>query len=711
MNEPARWFAIAAALLLAALALRARPSARAVTWATAVASTALSALYIPVYLRGGPRIIDATSYWLEARALAEGHLAWPLADPEAATAGRFLVRDTLAALPAHHVAVIFPPGYPAVLALGFLVGAPLAIGPLLAGLLTLSIARLARVLADHVGLDPSRADMVQTAAAVLSALSATLRYHTADAMSHGLAALGFTSAVLGALSATRAGPRAWPAAILSGFSLGLLVATRPVSGVACAGTLAFVLGRAVARRELAPRRLALGAALALAAAAPGLLLLLLHQHAATGAWLRSAQDLYYAANDGPPGCFRYGFGAGIGCRLEHGPYVDHNLQHGYDFLSALHTTGIRLWVHAGDALNAFWVGPLTLASVAYAAARPGLRVLAIGPVLQIALYAPFYFDGSYPGAGARFYADVLPLELVAIALAASALVELAARRAGAGDSTRDRWRARAPLLLGVASLLLFAARGAKEHELLRDRDGGAPMFDAAFVRRELAARGPEARRPVVFVRTDHGFNLAFDPDRRAPYDVARLRGDAIDRLTLASLGARDAFLYEYAIDGAHGPELVPYAPRADAPIEAEALYPPVRQRCGWSFTREAADASSGRELGVDPGRCPPRAEPVATIDLALPRALGDAEITPIVRGGGRLTVTRGGEVVATWDFPECDAPLRHLEPRALSRFDPSSGLPVELPVELEIVTGCPSFGLDGFVVGRGVDPVDSTVRP
>ena len=33
---------------------------------------ALSWAYLHVYLRGGPRIIDATSYFLEARSLAAG---------------------------------------------------------------------------------------------------------------------------------------------------------------------------------------------------------------------------------------------------------------------------------------------------------------------------------------------------------------------------------------------------------------------------------------------------------------------------------------------------------------------------------------------------------------------------------------------------------------------------------------------------------------
>ena len=38
----------------------------------AALAAALSAGYVVFYLRGGPRIIDATSYYLEARAFAEG---------------------------------------------------------------------------------------------------------------------------------------------------------------------------------------------------------------------------------------------------------------------------------------------------------------------------------------------------------------------------------------------------------------------------------------------------------------------------------------------------------------------------------------------------------------------------------------------------------------------------------------------------------------
>ena len=89
------------------------------------------------YLRGGPRIIDATSYWLEARALSEGHLAFAVPEPSAAFRGRFLVSPEASA----RLAVIFPPGYPAILAVGFWLGAPLAVGPLIAAALVVCDVR------------------------------------------------------------------------------------------------------------------------------------------------------------------------------------------------------------------------------------------------------------------------------------------------------------------------------------------------------------------------------------------------------------------------------------------------------------------------------------------------------------------------------------------------------------------------------------------
>src|SRR5688500_10565006 len=102
---------------------------RVLVTALAVAGALASYGYLHHYLHGGPRIVDATSYFLEGRALAEGKLAFDVPSPSASFRGRFTsFRDGA-------LSVIFPPGYPLALAAGFLVRAPLLVGPLVGGLL------------------------------------------------------------------------------------------------------------------------------------------------------------------------------------------------------------------------------------------------------------------------------------------------------------------------------------------------------------------------------------------------------------------------------------------------------------------------------------------------------------------------------------------------------------------------------------------------
>ncbi|XXX77980.1 hypothetical protein WMF30_04300 [Sorangium sp. So ce134] len=666
-----------------------RPLGVAVAAALALVAALISAAYVAVYLRGGPRIIDATSYWLEARAMAAGHLAWPLDEPEASVLGRFLVRSD-AAGGAGEVAVIFPPGYPALLALGFLAGAPLAVGPLLAAALTIATYDLAARFAPDASARPGSAARIPLApllAALFSALCAALRYHTADTMSHGLAALCFTVALASArraLDEARAAPAAgapswWRdpairAAALAGAAAGWLAATRPPSALALAAALLVVLlperapGSAAAGPrdgDLAPRpppRLGrLAAALAIGAL-PGLALLAAHQRAATGAFA-SSQGAYYAVSDGPPGCFRYGFGEGVGCLGEHGDFVRHNLAEGYGFLAAAGTTLRRLKLHLVDALNAEPLALLVIVGAAIAFRRPRSRALAVAPLLQIAAYAPFYFDGNYPGGGARFFADVLPVEHALAALACAALAERAGSPAARGGPERRPPALFAAALLPAAAALLpaalfaaslplagFAFRAGFDHAALRDREGGLPMFEPAAVARAGVARG------LVFVDTDHGFNLGFDP---APGDVAvlRYRGDAIDRMAWEARGRPPAYRYRFAIPDGGGLASVSIAPLAfdaapprEALIEGESLWPPRAQRGAFALPEHAGGtcASGGRLLAVHaaaPG------EAVVRVGLPAPWLRG-ARISPRVAtsdgGAGEVRLIVDGAPIHVW---------------------------------------------------------------
>ena len=55
----------------------------------ALSAALLSVGYYYYYLRGGPRIVDATYYFLQAKTFASGHLTLPLLFPSAALRGRF----------------------------------------------------------------------------------------------------------------------------------------------------------------------------------------------------------------------------------------------------------------------------------------------------------------------------------------------------------------------------------------------------------------------------------------------------------------------------------------------------------------------------------------------------------------------------------------------------------------------------------------------
>jgi len=507
----------------------------------------LSCAYLSYYLRGGPRIIDATSYFLEARSLAAGSFSFHVPDPTGAFRGRFL----LAHADGHELGVIFPPGYPLVLALGVRLGVPLLVGPTLGALLVLSTFALARALEQ-----PTK---VAWLAAGLSVLCAALRYHTADTMSHGLAALLASAALTFALR------RDWRLSPLwAGLCLGLLLATRPVSAV-----VSLLLGGWVLRKTArAWPLLALGML-------PGVLLLMCQQHALTGSYFSSAQLHYYAIADAPSGCFRYGFGQGIGCRFEHGDYVSHYLPNGYGWAPALRNLGVHLLVFATDATNA---APLTLLA-GYALVRhvrSPLALLGVGISLQALAYVPFYFDGNYPGGGARFLCEAIPFCQILVAKAACDL--------------RVGWLAPPIALAG------FALHARHAHEELRDREGGRPMFEPAVVARAGLKHG------LLFVTTDHGFNLGHDPgvtDVNAGLLVARAHDDAHDRELYDALGQPRSYRYVYDFKGRKPPHLTEYVPRATARTEAEAEWPALVER-GNAYPIHYPCASQGKALRLLP---------------------------------------------------------------------------------------------------------------
>lgn len=585
---------------------------------------ALSCGYLAFYLRGGPRIIDATSYFLEARSLAAGSFTFHALEPTAAFRGRFL----LASPDASQLGVLFPPGYPLVLALGIKLGAPLLVGPALGALLVAATFALARAL--------GQARQVAWVAAGLSVLCAALRYHTADTMSHGLAALLVCTALTLAL---RRGFRG--AALGSGLCLGLLVATRPVSAAVACLLVGYTLRSE--RRTWLPLLVGL---------LPGVALLLAQQHALTGSFFGSTQLAYYAASDAPAGCFRYGFGQGVGCRFEHGDYVSRFLPNGYGLGPALRNFVVRLAVFATDATNAW---PLTLLG-GYALARhfrSPLVVLGAGILLQALAYVPFYFDGNYPGGGARFLCEVIPFCQILVARAACDL--------------RIGWLAPPVALAGFA---LYARHG---HEELRAREGGRPMFEPAVVASAGVTHG------LLFVETDHGFNLGHDPGTKSAQTallVARTKGDAHDRELYERLGRPPTYRYAYDRGGRVPPRVIAFVPPPTSRLEAEAEWPAPLSR-GHAYPIHFPCASGGKALRMLRGT-----------NLALP--LGSAVGPGGVLVGWLGTTPTGSKARARWTESRAGNPWHQLSAKGpgctawrIAEPAPSS----EAALELELLEG------------------------
>jgi hypothetical protein len=233
--------------------------------------------------------------------------------------------------------------------------------------------------------------------------------------------------------------------------------------------------------------------------------------------------------------------------------------------------------------------------------------------LQMLAYLPFYFDGDYPGGGARFFSDVLPLEHALVMIGVAAL----ASRSAVVDVSFTRG------VFGVLALVLggFAVHASYEHGKLRDRDGGHPMFEPDVLARASLSTG------LVFVDTDHGFALGHDPARRPANGVvvARLRGDDRDRMLFDALDRPPTYLYKREpadlLGGEATPVLTPWAPPesgASLRFEAEAEWPPLSQDGGFAVPAWTSGCASGSRALVLTPSSDRRA--TATISVPVPSA-------------------------------------------------------------------------------------------
>jgi hypothetical protein len=567
------------------------------------AAAFLSLGYIAFYLRGGPRAAEASTYWLQGRALSHGALSWRIGEPTAS----FRARDLFFAAP-DRLSGIFAPGYPLLLAAGFLVGAPMLVGPLLAAALVVVTWLLAHeVIADERNSAPTEksvpAEAIARSAAGFSIVSAALRYHTADALPHGGIAVALTASLACALRARRAGDHRFFGA--AGLALGFLVASRPLSALSV-GVIVAALAAGASRRAPAY-------AWTCAGLVPGVLLLLAANHAATGNVLVSPADAYPRA----VGNARWM----LQCAREH-------------------------------LMNIANLEPLALLAVIalVGPARRRATVLALVIAGQIATQAVVGLEPANLGRGAPLLVGIIPLEQVLIACGIARLFR--------------RGFAPATIATYAAALAGFALHASREHDALAKGDIGRPRFEPDVVRETNVTHG------LLFFDDDTGYELAHDPGTSASHGIeaVRMRGDDHDRLLYDALGHPPVHHY---VASAAGASVLGWTPPNVGSetwrFEAESDWPPVAegrrflaaaQRQGGGVEAIAAPspcASGGRVLHIPDG---------ATATLELPVPAGTApdgkrlwRITPRVLteepgGNGRLTLMAGSgqEPLAEWSW-------------------------------------------------------------
>jgi hypothetical protein len=368
--------------------------ARAVTLLFAILGTLAARLVAKIALEDVAHVMDEIAYAFQANSFASGHLSVPPQEPRAAFA-MWYVDDRAARYS------IFPPGWPAVLAVGVRFHAREWINPLLHGVTTLVVAATGR----HIGGERAR-----VACAAVYALSPQLIILAASLMSHTLVAL--CAAVCGFMAIRASTDHGRPRDFwIAGAFLGLLATTRPLCAVAVALAL-LVFAAIVAVR----RRIRLGEVAGFAIPMiVGCALLGAYNYKITGHATRFPQSVWFDEHlppyDSPtffkyhPGCNDLGFGAGHGC--------DYGIENGaHDLKNAASNTGDNVTALAALAGG----GPLVFAAAFFALRRRRTRRIlatAIVPLLSaIVLYSLYWYAGTC--FGARFYAAGIPgLMLVA----------------------------------------------------------------------------------------------------------------------------------------------------------------------------------------------------------------------------------------------------------------------------------------------------------
>lgn len=354
-------------------------------WDAAAIALCVAALGFTCYIalaqyHAQPHILDASSYYFQAKIFASGQLSEPAPAPDqlGAFQGPFMVAYN------GRWFSQYAPLTPALLAVGIVVGAPWLVEPLLGALALWGIYRIGRRF-----FGPPTA----TLALGLGVLSPFYSYLAASYLSHTVALFFAVYFVLFLLRFVEKG-RAGALAVAAVCAVCMLL-TRELTAILIGfGATAFIFGSSWRRLWLAWRWLLPALVPAASILVTGVLLYLLYNKLQTGDALVAPRTLFSLAD-------RYGFGEGIGF------YGQHTLAAGLVVLDQLLTSLL---------INLYgWPFYLTLALVPLAFLRK-LRALRwdifclFMAALLVGAQAGYFYHGIY--LGPRYLFEALPFLLL-----------------------------------------------------------------------------------------------------------------------------------------------------------------------------------------------------------------------------------------------------------------------------------------------------------
>ncbi len=408
---------------------------------------------------GRPLLVDEVAQLFQARIFATGRIAGALdSAPELFSALHLVERDG-------RVFSQFPPGGPAVLALGVLLGAAWVAVPLCGALAVWCFSGFTR------GVEPDRPG-VSLLASLLFAFAPYMVFMSGSQMNHVPTLLGVCAAFFALERASAPGaspPRRSSYALACGLALGFAATVRPVDAVAFAMPIALWLVWRAARdrREIAPL-IASGIGVAIPVA-----------------WML----WFNARTTGAPLLFGYEalWGKGHELGFHAAPWgVAHTPARGLELVS-LYFLRMQTYLFETPV-------PSLVAAIGALLLVPALRrldgVLLAGSAMLVVLYFAYWHDGFY--LGPRFYVCLLP----ALALWSARLL----------PEFRARWGRGAPYRIATSTALVSLAIAIVIMTPLRAREYRSGLRTMRWDV-DSAARRVGVRDAIVFVRESWGAQL------------------------------------------------------------------------------------------------------------------------------------------------------------------------------------------------------------